>query len=166
MTLKKEIVKNFGERLRIRVNGVLIKEGKILMLKHLMGENQYFWNVPGGEMNFGSSAEENLEREFYEETGLNVKVEQFLCTFEYLNPPLHAIELYFVVSEIGGTMILGKDPELTDEEQIIKEITYLSVEKIAQIKKNEKHRLFWNIKSIKDVGKWKGYFKFENKSIK
>jgi hypothetical protein len=95
-----------------------------------------------------------------------VKVEKFLCTFEYLNPPLHTIELYFVVSKNGGEMILGKDPELTDQEQLISEIAFLSVEKIAQIKKSEKHQLFWNIKSIKDVGKWKGYFKFENKSIK
>jgi ADP-ribose pyrophosphatase YjhB (NUDIX family) len=166
MTLKKEIVKNFGERLRIRVNGVLIKEGEILMLKHKMGENSYFWNVPGGGMEYGSNAEENLKREFYEETGLNVKVEKFLCTFEYLNPPLHTIELYFVVSKNGGEMILGKDPELTDQEQLISEIAFLGVEKIAQIKKSEKHQLFWNIKSIKDVVKWKGYFKFENKSIK
>jgi 8-oxo-dGTP diphosphatase len=166
MTLKKEIVKNFGDRLRTRVNGVCIEDEKILLIKHEMGENRYFWNVPGGGMHYGSNAEENLVREFKEETGLDVQVKKYLCTHEYLNPPLHAIELYFEVKVLGGKLTLGKDPELSLEDQLIKEISYLSIEELTQIKKSEKHWLFWNINSLKDVRKWKGYFKFENKSIK
>jgi 8-oxo-dGTP diphosphatase len=166
MSMKKEIVKNFGERLRTRVNGVLIKDDKILMIKHEMGENHFFWNVPGGGMEFGSSAEDNLIREFIEETGLTIEVNEYLCTYEYLNPPLHAIELYFEVNIKEGELRLGNDPELSLNQQLIKEIAFLSVEDLMKIKKNEKHELFWNIKSLKDVRKWKGYFKFENKSIK
>lgn len=164
--LKKEIEEKFGGRLRLRVNGVLIEDDRILMIKHHMGEGRYFWNVPGGGMKFGSSVEENLRREFLEETGLQVELGQFLCNFEFLEPPLHAVELYFEVHVIGGNLVKGIDPELAAEKQLITEIDFLDIDKLASIKKEEKHRLFWGIKSLNDVRLWKGYFNFENISIK
>lgn len=164
--LKKEIEEKFGGRLRLRVNGVLIQDDRILMIKHDMGDGRYFWNVPGGGMKYGSSVEENLRREFMEETGLEVELGQFLCNFEFLEPSLHAVELYFEVQPIGGKLVKGIDPELTAEKQLITEIDFLDIDKLASIKKEEKHRLFWGIKSLNDVRLWKGYFNFENISIK
>ncbi|MCH7412543.1 NUDIX domain-containing protein [Belliella sp. R4-6] len=164
--LEKEIEEKFGGRLRTRVNGVLIKDDKILLIKHKLGENKYFWNVPGGGMKYGSSAVENLKREFLEETGLNIEIKRFICTSEYLKQPLHAIELFFEVEPIGGELKIGKDPELSDEFQMITEFGFFDIEKLSFIKKEEKHHLFWGIKSLNDVRIWKGYFNFENNCLK
>lgn len=164
--LETEIVEKFGNRLRTRVNGVLIQDNKILLIKHRMASESYFWNVPGGGMKYGSSAAENLKREFMEETGLIIEVKDFLCIYEYLDKPLHAVELYFEVSQIGGKLKLGKDPELENDKQLITEIAYLDIENLSFIKKEEKHRLFWEINDLNQVLKWKGYFNFENNSIK
>ncbi len=164
--LEREIEEKFGGKLRTRVNGVLIQNDELLMIKHKMGKEKYFWNVPGGGMNYGSSALVNLKREFLEETGLEIEVRNFLFTYEFIDIPLHAIELYFEVVAVGGSLILGTDPELSSEKQLITEISFLSMEKVSVIKKEEKHQLFWGIKSFKDIGKWKGYFNFENKCIK
>jgi len=164
--LEKEIEEKFGGRLRTRVNGVLIQDEKILMIKHKMGENKFLWNVPGGGMKYGSSVAENLKREYLEETGLEIKVGNFLCTYEYLNKPLHAVELYFEVEAIGGELKMGKDPELSDDLQLITEMSFLDIDNLAFIKKEEKHRLFWGIKSLNDVRIWKGYFNFENNYLK
>ncbi|UJP63586.1 NUDIX domain-containing protein [Mongoliitalea daihaiensis] len=164
--LETEIVEKFGNRLRTRVNGVLIKDETILLIKHRMAEGRYFWNVPGGGMKFGSNARDNLKREFLEETGLIVDVGNFLCIYEYLDEPLHAVELYFEVHAIGGELKLGKDPELENDKQLITEIAYLNLEKLHFIKKTEKHRLFWEINELNEVLKWKGYFNFENNYIK
>jgi 8-oxo-dGTP diphosphatase len=131
-----------------------------------MDHDRYFWNVPGGGMEYGSSVYENLQREFLEETGLKVQVERYLGTYEHLSPPLHAIELFFEVSQTGGSLILGHDPELTPDKQLITEISFLNLEKLTLIKNSDKHRLFWGINSINDVRIWKGYFNFENKCIK
>jgi len=164
--LETEIVEKFGNRLRTRVNGVLIKDNQILLIKHRMAEGRYFWNVPGGGMKYGSNAIDNLKREFLEETGLEIAVGDFLCVYEYLDKPLHAVELYYEVKEIGGTLKLGKDPELENDKQLIVEIAYLDIEKLRFIKKSDKHRLFWEINDLNEVLKWKGYFNFENNSIK
>jgi 8-oxo-dGTP diphosphatase len=164
--LEEDIHQKFGGRLRTRVNGVLIQEDRILMIKHNMGNGKYFWNVPGGGMKFGSSSTENLKREFIEETGLEISIDNFLCTYEYLKPPLHAVELYFEVQQSGGKLKMGTDPELPNDRQLITEIRFFDIEELNSIKNDEKHRLFWGIKSMNDVRLWKGYFNFENNSIK
>ncbi|EON76288.1 NUDIX hydrolase family protein [Lunatimonas lonarensis] len=163
--IKKEIEEKFGNRLRTRVNGILVRDNKILMIKHRMGEGRFFWNVPGGGMKYGSSAPENLIREFKEETGLHIQVDEYLFLHEFLEPPLHAIELYFAVSVVGGKLELGKDPELDGNSQLISEIQFLGVDDIEKISNKEKHAMFWGIKSADDLGKWKGYFNFGNKCI-
>ncbi|MFZ9188400.1 MAG: NUDIX domain-containing protein, partial [Algoriphagus sp.] len=124
--ISKEIESKFGNRLRIRVNGVLIEENKILMIKHKMSAERDFWSTPGGGMQFGSSAQANLSREFLEETGLNILVGKFICINEYLDPPLHALECFFEVKRIGGNATLGNDPELSTENQILSEIKWMT----------------------------------------
>jgi 8-oxo-dGTP diphosphatase len=164
--LEKELVDKFGGRLRTRVNGILIENETVLMIKHKMSEERFFWNVPGGGMKYGFSVQENLEREFLEETGLHIKVKKFICAHEFLESPLHAVELFFEVEQIGGNLKMGIDPELHQSKQLITEIRYLNLENLNLIKNAEKHPIFWGIKSLNDVGKWIGYFNFENNSIK
>ncbi|MEX2566130.1 MAG: NUDIX hydrolase [Cyclobacteriaceae bacterium] len=164
--IKNQLVEKFGNRLRTRVNGILTIDNKILMVKHLMGEGRIFWNVPGGGMEYGQSAIENLKREFREETGLKIEVREFLFVHEHLAPPLHAIELFFVVHNIKGNLIKGLDPELVPHEQLIDEIRFMETNEIKSIKDTDKHAIFRGINSINDIRKWKGNFNFENNCIK
>lgn len=164
--IEKEIDEKFGGRLRLRVNGVLIQNDKLLLIRHKMSGERSFWNVPGGGVDYGSDAVDNLKREFLEETGLEISVNELLCVHEFLKQPLHAVELYFGVSFVGGRLRKGSDPELAGDRQIIDELEFLSIEELAEIKNEEKHRLFWELNSFDQLRKWKGYFNFENNSIK
>ena len=150
----------------MRVNGVLIQNDKLLLIRHKMSGERSFWNVPGGGVDYGSDAVDNLKREFLEETGLEISVNELLCVHEFLKQPLHAVELYFGVSFVGGRLRKGSDPELAGDRQIIDELEFLSIEELAEIKNEEKHRLFWELNSFDQLRKWKGYFNFENNSIK
>ena len=164
--IEKEIDEKFGGRLRLRVNGVLIQNDKLLLIRHKMSGERSFWNVPGGGVDYGSDAVDNLKREFLEETGLEISVNELLCVHEFLKQPLHAVELYFGVSFVGGRLRKGSDPELAGDRQIIDELEFLSIEELAEIKNEEKHRLFWELNSFDQLRKWKGYFNFENNCIK
>lgn len=164
--ISKEIEAKFGNQLRTRVNGILIENEKLLMVKHQMGNGKILWSVPGGGMNFGSSAKENLTREFLEETNLEIEVGRYLFVHEYLNPPLHAMEHFFEVKRINGSVKLGKDPELSHTYQILLEIAWKSLDEIKSIPNESLHKIFWGIKSLSELGLWKGYFNFENISIK
>ncbi|MBN3583416.1 NUDIX hydrolase [Algoriphagus aestuarii] len=164
--ISKEIESKFGNQLRVRVNGILIEENKLLMVKHLMGDGKVLWSVPGGGMHYGTDATENLMREFKEETGLNVKIRKYLFVHEYLDPPLHAMEHFFSLKSTGGSLKLGEDPELSKEFQILSEVAWMSLEDIRSLPQDSLHQIFWRINSLEDLGLWKGYFNFGNISIK
>uniref|UniRef100_UPI004048CD31 NUDIX domain-containing protein n=1 Tax=Algoriphagus sp. TaxID=1872435 RepID=UPI004048CD31 len=164
--ISKEIESKFGNRLRIRVNGILIEENKILLVKHRMSSERGFWSTPGGGMEFGSTAQKNLAREFYEETELTIAVGNFICLNEYLAPPLHALECFFEVKRISGDPSLGSDPELTPENQLLSEIKWMSLEELHSIGHQHIHPIFIGIKSLNELVLCKGYFNFENKYLK
>lgn len=164
--ISKEIEAKFGNLLRTRVNGILIEDEKLLMVKHQMGNGRVLWSVPGGGMNFGTSAKENLIREYLEETNLEIEVGRYLFVHEYLKPPLHAMEHFFEVKRINGNAKLGKDPELSSTNQILLEISWKSIKEIKSLPNDSLHQVFWGIKSLSELGMWNGYFNFENISIK
>ena len=157
--IRERIVEQFGNKLRIRVCGLCIEDEEILLVNHhSLNKNGDFWGPPGGGMDFGQSAEENLKREFIEETGLNIEIERFLFVHEYLSPPLHAIELVFKVKRIDGTLKIGLDPELQKDEQIIKNVQFIPFNKIISLGKENIHQMFINVHEISDIANLKGYF--------
>lgn len=123
--IRSTIEDTFGHQLRVRVCGVYVQNQKILLLGHRHLQNDgLFYSPPGGGVGFGESLEEALKREFLEETGLRVKIGNFLCMYQYLKPPLHAIELFFEITDAEGALRQGTDPEMGAESQIIEHIGY------------------------------------------
>jgi 8-oxo-dGTP diphosphatase len=156
--MKKEIIASFGNKLRVRICGICIEDDKILMVKHhSLGDKGIFWSPPGGGLQFGESAEESLKREFMEETGLKINIKKFLFTHEFLQEPLHAIELFFEVEKISGQLITGRDPEMNDNTQIIQEVKYLSFEEINRIDHDMIHNIFRLVNNPKDILEATGY---------
>jgi 8-oxo-dGTP diphosphatase len=156
--LSEEVIKQYGHHLRTRVTGLLPKDNTLLMVKHVgFGELGFLWSPPGGGMEYGLSAPENLKREFLEETGLEIEVKDFLFACELLKPPFHAIELFFEVEAVGGTLTIGKDPEMKDEYQIIKQVSFMSIDSIATIPSKGVHKAFHGIGHIDDILRRKGY---------
>ena len=58
--------------------GILSQSGKILLQKRA---DKGTWGLPGGAIELGESAVEALVREFYEETGITVKVHKLLNVY-------------------------------------------------------------------------------------
>ncbi len=161
--MKKRIIQEFGDKLRVRVCGVCIERDKILMVNHhSLNESGDFWGPPGGGMDFSFSAEENLKREFEEETGIAIEIKNFLFVHEYLSPPLHAIELFFEVKKVNGNIITGYDPEMKSNEQIIKDVKYKSFEELIEMDSGNVHQVFTNFNSIEEILLGNGYFLFRN----
>ena len=80
---------------------------------------------------FGESIYDTLKREFREETGLEVDVQDFLFFHEHISGHIHAVELFFSVRQTGGVVQLGNDPELPPEKQILTELRLWTKEEIA-----------------------------------
>ena len=58
--------------------GILNQSGKILLQKRA---DKGTWGLPGGAIELGESALEALVREFYEETGIEVRAEKLLNVY-------------------------------------------------------------------------------------
>jgi 8-oxo-dGTP diphosphatase len=132
------VAKVYGNKVRVRVCGICRRGDDILMVNHSGITPTNFWAPPGGGVEFGDSITETLRKEFCEETGLSVRPASFLFGCEYIEKPIHSIELFYDLVEEGGRVKKGSDPEI----QIIEAVRFMSFEEIKKMPKNEVHGIF------------------------
>ncbi|HEX9897448.1 MAG TPA: NUDIX hydrolase [Dehalococcoidales bacterium] len=108
---------------KVRPTGILIEDGKILIVKQEVSERRH-WSLPGGELEYGETIEQCLRREIKEETGLDVKVKDmlYICDrFRRLNN--HIVHITFLVERVGGKLpsssFFHKDEEMNREVKMI-----------------------------------------------
>jgi 8-oxo-dGTP diphosphatase len=157
--MSSNLLENYGKRLRIRVCGLCWQGNQLLMVNHKMGKNHTFWAPPGGGIEFGELAEEALIREFREETHAMVKPVRFMFACEFLQSPLHAIELFFEVQQIHGNIKTGYDPESPHNHQLISKVTYLDFDALMAINEDERHGIFKFVKNATEMKKLTGFYR-------
>lgn len=157
-----EIKSIFGNQIRIRVMGILIRENQVLLVNHSgLNTEDELWLPPGGGVEVGERVEEALIREFHEEVGLRVQVGEFLGIGEFIASPLHAIELFFVVEQIGGKLQLGYDPEMKGG-SILKEVRWMNIYELKKTPEKCLHWLLQDIETIDDLFAKRGFFNIGN----
>ena len=81
-----------------RVAGICVENGKVLLQKPT---NDTAYAFPGGHVEFGETNEETLIREFREEIGGDIQVEELKWVGEVFFPwgrkPCHQVCLYYMV---------------------------------------------------------------------
>lgn len=152
------VYQTFGNKLRIRICGLCVEDGRLLMIKHTGINEGAFWSPPGGGLQFGETIENCLAREFYEETYLDIRILKFQFVCEFVNPPLHAIELFFQVEINHGLLKTGYDPEMKDN-QIIQEAKFLSWDEIDSLTPVSRHGIFNLVPESSKILDLKGHFK-------
>ncbi len=90
------------KQLVLCVDGVYVKDGKILLLKRAVEPFKGFWHVVGGHVDENESFEEAVKREFKEETGLDVTVGGVIgCRVEETSDRVKFVVVFEVVSAVG-----------------------------------------------------------------
>jgi 8-oxo-dGTP diphosphatase len=152
--MQPEINKLYGNKIRVRISGLCWENNRLLLVNHRGLAAGDFWAPPGGGLEFGETVKTGLLREFREETGLRVSVGRFLFAGEFINDPLHAIELFFEVSSPSGSLAKGQDPELP----IIEEVKFMSVPEIQNIPLSSLHGIFKLVRSPEQLKTLSGFF--------
>jgi 8-oxo-dGTP diphosphatase len=153
--MDKEVAKVYGNQVRVRACGLCWHNEKLLMVNHSGITQTNFWAPPGGGVEFGQSIEEAIKKEFLEETGFHVVPGNFLFGCEYINDPIHSIELFYTIEESSGKLKKGYDPEI----QIIKNVKFMAVDELLALPQGELHGIFRHVKTPQHLQTLRGFFR-------
>jgi len=93
----------------IAVGGVVVNDGKLLMVRRGQEPGKGLWSIPGGKLEHGEYIAQAVAREVKEETGLDVEVRELLGILEVPGSP-HYVILDHVASYVGdGQPVAGDD---------------------------------------------------------
>lgn len=124
----------FSKRLRVRVCGLMVESGKLLMVNIQSPTRlEPFWTPPGGGLEFGESLKNAVKRELLEETGLHVEPLDLMYTSEFIKEPFHAVEYYWRCVRVGGDLVLGSDPEFDRGQQMLKAVEFIDLNQLAYL---------------------------------
>jgi 8-oxo-dGTP diphosphatase len=134
------VVEKFGNRIRVRACGLCYRGDDLLLINHKGLYSHDFWAPPGGGLEVGESTQNALKREFLEECGLEISVGEFLFACEFINPPLHAVELFFEVFS-NDKPRLGHDPEMGTH-QVLTDLSFWPPKELAALPSAHRHGIF------------------------
>jgi ADP-ribose pyrophosphatase YjhB (NUDIX family) len=63
----------------IGVGGLVVKDGRYLLVRHTYGEYRGLWILPGGHIKPGEHIDDAVKREVYEETGIEASARMIVA---------------------------------------------------------------------------------------
>src|SRR5713101_5542780 len=114
--------REYPERPVVGIGGVIIDQGRTLLIRRgsepLRGE----WSIPGGTLELGESLEEGVARELLEETGIEVRILELIEVFDRIfledastgtqvkrRPRFHFVIADYLCERLGGEPRAGSD---------------------------------------------------------
>ena len=88
------------------VAAILHRDGAYFATQRGYGEFEGMWEFPGGKIEPGESREVALKREIQEELGVDIAIENLLCTTEYDYPSFHLTMHCYLCSVASGDIEL------------------------------------------------------------
>jgi 8-oxo-dGTP diphosphatase len=121
-TIRMASSREYPERPMVGIGGVIIENGRTLLIRRgsepLRGE----WSIPGGTLELGESLEEGVARELLEETGIVVRIINLIEVFDRIynddgniaapahrKPRFHYVIVDYLCERISGEPRAGSD---------------------------------------------------------
>ncbi len=112
---------------------VLDREDRLLMVSQ-MHEGREIWLLPGGAIEHDENSAQAGVREVLEETGMLVEILDLLWHVEEVSDKRgQRFVNYFAAKLISGDLALGEDPEFSRDEQVLRQVRFVSREEMQKL---------------------------------
>lgn len=101
--------REYPDRPVVGVGAVVIRDGKILLVKRGVAPSKGLWAIPGGAIELGETLQQAAEREIREETGVAIRAREPIYVFDFFE---HAgdgrIRFHFVIVDVAADYVSGE----------------------------------------------------------
>jgi len=122
MKEKFALAREYPERPVVGVGGVVIENGRALLIRRGSEPLRGHWSIPGGTLELGESLQEGVARELLEETNLQVRVLDMIEAFDRIytdqedggggspdRPRFHYVIIDYLCERVAGEARAGSD---------------------------------------------------------
>ncbi|HEV3252826.1 MAG TPA: NUDIX hydrolase [Candidatus Acidoferrales bacterium] len=109
------MTREYPDRPVVGVGGVVIRDGRALLIRRGSPPLEGQWSIPGGTLELGETIAEGVRRELREETGLEVHVLDLIEVFDRIfpdgegRPQYHFVIIDYLCESAVGTPRAGSD---------------------------------------------------------
>jgi 8-oxo-dGTP diphosphatase len=107
--------REYPSRPLVGVGGVVISDGRALLIRRGAPPLEGRWSIPGGMLETGETLLEGVRRELAEETGMEVRVVELIEVFERISldaagkTKYHFVVLDYLCEAVAGNARAGSD---------------------------------------------------------
>jgi 8-oxo-dGTP diphosphatase len=115
------MAREFPDRPVVGIGGVVIEDGRALLIRRASEPLRGHWSIPGGTLELGESLQAGVIRELQEETGLEVRIVDQIEVFDRIfpadpavqdataRPRFHYVIIDYLCERISGVPRAGGD---------------------------------------------------------
>lgn len=108
----------------LAVGGVVVRDGKLLMVRRAKEPGKGLWSIPGGRLERGEFIAAGVAREVKEETGLDVEVRELLGILEVPG------ETHYVILDHVATYEGEDEPRPGDD---VDDVRWVAFDEISEL---------------------------------
>jgi 8-oxo-dGTP diphosphatase len=108
--------REFPETPLVGVGAVVVKEGRVLLIRRGNEPMKGRWSLPGGMLELGESLTDGVVREVREETGLIVEPVELIELLDRIYREDERVRYHYVIAdylcrEVGGALLAASDAD-------------------------------------------------------
>ncbi|MGB4547975.1 MAG: NUDIX hydrolase [Syntrophales bacterium] len=107
--------RSYSEHPRVGVGAIVIRDGKVLLVKRGVAPSKGLWAIPGGMIELGETIQQAAEREILEETGIHIQARDPVYTFDMIDRDDEGrIRYHYVVVDVFAFYVSGEPRARSD----------------------------------------------------
>jgi len=94
---------------RVAVGAFVFKDNRVLLVRRANPPSEDLWAIPGGKVRLGESLKDAAEREIKEETGISIRAQEPVFTFDHIERDGDdRIRFHYVIVDLKADYISGQ----------------------------------------------------------